>query len=89
MCSVQSANTSDVDSKLATKWQNIICRLPGLASKSQLTHQHSAVVIKSGKPVAYGVNQLSGGKTYHAEHSALIRYLAGYNVRCQKQSLQE
>ena len=58
-------------------WVNNL--LPGLAyyaSQSPVKYfRHGSVLVKSGKPVSYGFNKVSGGKTYHAEHSVIRSYL--------------
>lgn len=58
-------------------WVNNL--LPGLAyyaSQSPVKYfRHGAVLVKSGKPISYGFNKVSGGKTYHAEYSVIRSYL--------------
>lgn len=78
---------------MTDKFNNILRKLPKIASKSILNHQHAAVVIKNGSPVINGFNQIKGSKTYHAEHDAINRYLSLYGFkyyqRCKERVLWE
>lgn len=59
-----------------SKFQNILKRLPQIASKSAVNHQHGAIVIRNGVPVAWGFNNIKGNRTYHAEHDVIRKYLS-------------
>ncbi len=61
---------------MASKFLNVLATLPYVASKSQITHRHSAVIIKNGAPIIWGFNNIKGADTYHAEHDAIRKYLA-------------
>jgi hypothetical protein len=58
------------------KFLNILATLPHIANKSQINHQHSAVIIKNGTPIIWGFNNIRGVNTYHAEHDVIRKYLA-------------
>ena len=59
-----------------TKLANVLATMPHIANKSQLNHQHSAVILKNGTPIIWGFNNIKGLRTYHAEHDAIRKYLA-------------
>lgn len=50
-------------------------RLTELAKTSDINHQHAAVIISNGNPVAWGINMIKGKHTHHAECAAIHRYL--------------
>lgn len=54
---------------------NLLKRLPRLAQKSNINHQHAAVLMKGGSPVAWGFNVIKGSKTFHAETNVIQRFL--------------
>lgn len=66
---------------MTLKFSNILRKLPRIASKSNLNHQHAAIVIKNGAPIVNGFNHIKGNKTYHAEHAALVNYLSLYGFK--------
>lgn len=43
--------------------------------KCDLTHKHSAVVMKNNQPISFGYNQLRGNNSWHAECDAIRSYL--------------
>lgn len=49
--------------------------LPKLAVKSDINHQHAAVLMQGGSPVAWGFNTIKGAKTFHAEMSVIQRFM--------------
>lgn len=55
--------------------QSILNKLPDIAKKSLAIHTHGSVLIKNGKPVAWGFNSVNGNTTIHAEPSAILNYL--------------
>lgn len=61
---------------MSNKFSSILRKLPQLATRSDCNHQHGAVVVKNGTPIAWGFNSIKGGRTYHAEHDVLRKYLA-------------
>lgn len=61
--------------KLSSRMLNILDRLPYYADKSNINHQHGAVLIKNGSPIIWGFNSIKGNNTYHAEHEVINRYL--------------
>lgn len=67
---------------MTTRMCNLIERLPDIASKSEISHQHGAVLVKNGVPLIYAFNKINGGRTVHAEHNAIRRYLAGQGLKC-------
>ena len=64
MTAIQSARLTKLFSKLIDN-----------AKKSDIMHQHSAVLMYNGAPVAWGFNRISGNKTHHAEHDAIRKFL--------------
>jgi len=54
---------------------SIIPTLYNNALKSQLSHKHSALLIRNGKIVSYGINNIHGLDSYHAEINAIRNYL--------------
>lgn len=49
----------------------ILAKLQQYATKSNMMHRHSAVILKKGVPIIYGFNHLKGIKTFHAEHDVI------------------
>ncbi len=60
---------------MPSKFAGILRRLPLMALKSDVNHQHGAVIIKNGSPIIWGFNSIKGEKTYHAEHDVLRKFL--------------
>jgi len=59
----------------SNRLRNLLPRLSNLARTSQINHQHAAVLISNGTPVAWGVNAIKGKNTCHAECDVIHRYL--------------
>lgn len=68
------------------KFHSLLKGLSQHAIKSCLQHQHAAVILKGGTPVAWGFNSIKGIKTYHAEHAVINKYLSdrGLKVWCRE-----
>lgn len=64
-----------------SRFQNILKRLPNLAMKSEFNHQHGAVVLRNGVPVAWGFNIIRGNRTCHAEFDAIRNYLNNNGIK--------
>lgn len=58
----------------------IVGKLAELAETSTMLHQHAAVLMMGGKPLAWGVNSMSGGKNVHAERAAIQSYLNRFRM---------
>jgi hypothetical protein len=50
------------------------------AVRSSIKNQHGALLLKNGRPMYYGFNEIKGNFTYHAEHDVLRRYLAANGI---------
>ncbi len=59
-----------------SKFYNILRKLPRHAIKSDINHQHGAVLVKNGSPIVWGFNSIKGEHTYHAEHDVIRKYLS-------------
>lgn len=70
-----------MSSSLNSKLHSLLSKLPEIANRSVQTHKHGAVLIKNGRPVAWGFNVVKGNKTWHAEGDAIRRYLLAYGER--------
>lgn len=66
---------------MSLKIKNALSGLPKRAAKSDMYHQHSAVVMKGGVPVVWGTNKIHGSCTHHAEHDAIRSFLASRGIR--------
>jgi len=66
---------------MTKKILGILATMPIIANKSQINHQHSAVLLKNGTPVVWGFNNIKGITTYHAEHDVIRKYLAMKCIR--------
>lgn len=53
----------------------LMSKLSNIARKSEINHQHAAVIIRNGNPVAWGINSIKGNNTCHAECDAIRKYL--------------
>lgn len=60
---------------LSNKFSKFLPKLINHAKQSTVNHQHAAVLIYNGDPVAWGVNNIKGNKTYHAEVEVIYRFL--------------
>ncbi len=60
---------------MPNKFAGLLRKLPLMALKSSIQHQHGAVIIKNGSPIIWGFNSIKGQKTYHAEHDVLRKFL--------------
>jgi len=67
-------------SNINARLQNMLSRLPALASKSIQNHRHGAILLKNGTPVSWGFNAIRGNKTWHAEGDAIRRYLLSQGI---------
>jgi len=66
---------------MSLRFNNIMARLPYFALKSLNLHQHGAVVLKNGTPVAFGFNSVSGVHFRHAEVDAINKYLRIHGIK--------
>jgi hypothetical protein len=49
-----------------------------ISSKSLINNQHGSVLIKSGRPMSWGFNSITGGKSIHAEVSTCMKLLSNH-----------
>ncbi len=52
-----------------------LSKLLSIASHSDMTNKHSAVLIYNGRPIVWAYNNMNGGKSYHAEVSVVKKFL--------------
>ena len=67
---------------LNSRLRGLISRLPEYASKSSLSNQHGAVLIRNGSPYMFSYNKIIGHKTVHAECDVIRRFLISQGIRC-------
>ncbi len=65
---------------LSNRLNNILAKLPSIADKSNISHQHGAVLIKNGIPVVWGYNKIQGLSTVHAECSVIKQFLLSKGI---------
>jgi hypothetical protein len=58
------------------KFNRFISQLANFASMSSLHHKHAAVIVRNGKPIAFGINSIRGNDPCHAECAAITKYLS-------------
>lgn len=56
--------------------QRIVDKLIAMSYNSDVLQRHSAVLLKNGKAISWGINYISGNDTIHAELCAIRRYLS-------------
>ena len=57
------------------RMSKILDKLCQISAMSKIIHQHAAVVIYNGDPVAWGFNTIRGNKSIHAEIAAIYQFL--------------
>jgi hypothetical protein len=60
---------------ITTKSLRFLHRLHAIANKSSVSHQHAAVLVYNGNPVAWDFNSIKGKHTHHAEFSVIRKFL--------------
>ncbi len=59
------------------KYESLIHYLRNMASESDITHKHGAVLLHRGfKPVVWGRNSTQGSNVLHAEMHVIMQFLA-------------
>ena len=57
-----------------------IPKLISIANKSTIIHRHSSLLLKGGKPMAYGYNKIISNLSRHAELDVIVNFLSIYNI---------
>lgn len=57
------------------KLNKFLYKLAKLSEKSDISHHHSAVLVKNGSAVCWGYNSFHSGKTVHAEENVIMKYI--------------